>query len=143
MRIGLLGTASCAVLLVAACGSSRSSGIDHESATESATGNVTHTSLPDVNYATKTMLEARNRGLAAESAEDADPAKAGTIDPIAIDPHRSDYPDVARKWGQARPDHQSGAKARCDHRGQGCALRRREQHPDYRSWDPHRRPLHG
>lgn len=62
------------------------------------------TDLPDANYASKPLLEARKRGLAAESAKLADPTKRGTIDPVAVDPYtRADYPEVVREWGKLVP----------------------------------------
>jgi len=67
-------------------------------------GDISTTTLPDSNYATKALLAARKEGLAKASAEAADPSKTGTIDPIAIDPYtRADYPDVVRKWGKLIP----------------------------------------
>lgn len=66
--------------------------------------NISTTALPDANYATPALLEARKRGLAAESAGSAEPAKTGTIEPIAIDPYtRAEYPDVVRQWGKLVP----------------------------------------
>ena len=65
---------------------------------------VNNTMLPDSNYANQDWLEARKRGLADERAEDANPAKTGKIDTIAIDPYtRADYPDVVRQWGKLIP----------------------------------------
>lgn len=65
---------------------------------------ISKTDLPNANHASKPLLEARKHGLAAESAELADPTKAGTIDPIAVDPYtRAGYPDVVRKWGRFVP----------------------------------------
>lgn len=65
---------------------------------------VTTTNLPDANYDNQEQLETRKRGLAAESAEDADPSKTGTVDPHAYDPYtRADYPDVVRQWGKLIP----------------------------------------
>ena len=68
------------------------------------TADVNTTALQDANYATRPLLKARKAGLAKESAELADPSKAGTIDPIATDPYtRADYPDVVRQWGKLIP----------------------------------------
>lgn len=65
---------------------------------------VTTTSLPDTNYKDAEQLETRKRGLAMESAEDADPSKTGTVDPNAVDPYtRADYPDVVARWGKLVP----------------------------------------
>lgn len=65
---------------------------------------VTTTSLADTNYKDADQLATRKRGLAMESAEDADPSKTGTIDPIAVDPYtRADYPDVVSQWGKLVP----------------------------------------
>ena len=72
--------------------------------TKLAENDINNTMLPDINYANQGWLEARRRGLAAESVEDADPAKVGKIDPIAIDPYtRAEYPDVVRQWGKLIP----------------------------------------
>jgi len=62
------------------------------------------TSLPDANYSNPDLLAARKRGLAIESVENAAPEKAGTIDPIALDPYtRSEYPEVVARWGNLLP----------------------------------------
>lgn len=106
-------------LILTACGSASSSPQPGEQAQASPTptstaasatasprdpADVTHTNLPDTNYDSQVWLEARKRGLAAESAEDADPTKTGTVDPHAYDPYnRADYPDVVRQWGKLIP----------------------------------------
>lgn len=67
-------------------------------------GDIHSTSLPDTNYASQDLLDVRKRGLAAESAADADPTKTGTVDPDAVDPYtRAEYPDVVRRWGKLVP----------------------------------------
>lgn len=67
-------------------------------------GDTVTTALPDSNYASQELLDRRKKGLAAMSAEFADPAKAGTIDPNAYDPYtRADYPDVVRQWARLIP----------------------------------------
>jgi hypothetical protein len=72
--------------------------------TQSNLADINTTQLPDANYATKGLLEARKQGLASESANLADPSKTGTIDPLAVDPYTAaDYPDVVRRWGKLIP----------------------------------------
>jgi hypothetical protein len=74
------------------------------SAAAAQSADVTTTNLPDTNYKDAEQLETRKRGLATESAEDADASKTGTIDPIAVDPYtRADYPDVVARWGKLVP----------------------------------------
>lgn len=93
----------------AAAGSSSASNSSSEAPTAASddstpSSDVTHTNLPDTNYDSQGWLEARKRGLAKESAEDADPSKTGTVDPHAYDPYtRADYPDVVRQWGKLIP----------------------------------------
>src|SRR4051794_24887041 len=81
------------LLALTSCGSGNSKAATSEEAQASPTpaataaGDVTTTNLADSNYSTQEQLETRKRGLAAESAEDADASKTGTIDPIALDPY--------------------------------------------------------
>jgi hypothetical protein len=97
--------------LLTSCDSSKTSSEKAEpaAATSSAAdaksnSDVTTTNLADANYSNQEQLETRKRGLAEESAEDADPSKIGAIDAIAIDPYtRADYPDVVRQWGKLIP----------------------------------------
>jgi hypothetical protein len=89
------------IVLLSACGEG---GKAPQASPANQATDVTTTVLPETNYATRPLLEARKRGLAKESAELADPAKTGTIDPIAVDPYtRADYPDVVRRWGALIP----------------------------------------
>src|SRR5256885_9708180 len=86
--------------IVSACGP----GGQASPASQGRQADVMTTNVPDSNYATKPLLEARKQGLAAESAELADSTKTGTIAPIAVDPYtRADYPDVVRQWGKLVP----------------------------------------
>jgi hypothetical protein len=88
----------------AACSGSSPEPAKGDPAPSAQAADVSTTNLPDANYKDDAQLETRKRGLAAESAELADPAKAGTIDPIAVDPYtRADYPDVIAKWGTLVP----------------------------------------
>jgi hypothetical protein len=92
-----------AVFALASCGDSPQKN-ETQSARQAQPGDVTTSHLPDSNYATPQLLAARKEGLAQESAELADPAKTGTIEPIAVDPYtRADYPDLVRKWGSLIP----------------------------------------
>ena len=105
MRSKYLAAAVLAALMSSSCGSpARKSETAEGAPAKGGAADISTTRLADANYATPQLLEARKAGLARESAELADPAKAGSVDPIAIDPYnRSDYPDVVRKWGGLIP----------------------------------------
>lgn len=93
-----------ASVLLAACSGESPEPAKTEAAPSTQSADISTTNLPDANYKDAEQLETRKRGLAAESAELADPSKAGTIDPIAVDPYtRTDYPDVVAKWGKLVP----------------------------------------
>lgn len=97
--------------LLTSCGSSEppsakadSTAVASASPASTPSSDVTTTNLPDANYDNQEQLATRKRGLAEESAEDADPSKIGTVDPHAYDPYtRADYPDVVRQWGKLIP----------------------------------------
>ena len=112
MRMISSAAACAASLFLASCSSGeakQSAPAEPDTAISSADpavnpADVHTTSLPDTNYKDAEQLETRKRGLATESAMDADPSKSGTIDPIAVDPYtRADYPDVAARWGKLVP----------------------------------------
>jgi hypothetical protein len=91
-------------IVLASCSGSGPEPAKADPAPSTRMADVATTTLPDANYKDADQLETRKRGLAAESAELADPSKAGTIDPIAVDPYtRADYPDVVAKWGTLVP----------------------------------------
>ena len=90
--------------LLAACSGGSPEAAKAEAAPSTSAADINTTSLPDTNYKDAEQLDTRKRGLALESAEDADPTKTGTIDPIAVDPYtRADYPDVVARWGKLVP----------------------------------------
>jgi hypothetical protein len=91
-------------IALSSCSGGNPQAAQAESSPSAQEADISTTNLPDANYKDATQLETRKRGLAAESAELADPAKAGTIDPIAVDPYnRADYPDVVAKCGKLVP----------------------------------------
>jgi hypothetical protein len=97
-------------ILLAACTSHSDPSPSNPQASENAiadqanVADINSTKLPDANFDDADQLARRKRGLALSSAESADPTKAGTIEPGAVDPYdRANYPEVVRRWGSLVP----------------------------------------